>query len=182
MERVQGSWNLSHEEQHSLKVFHNALMYSRHGIVFLFFFVDRLDSSFLSPASTLSPTISAYPSLFHTPLTSPSTVFIFSLYLNSIFNLNLCFLLRFSQFFSSRLSTSLWHVSSFTHFLFTPSLSLHFSSPTRSPYLVFFTDASISGGVCSKYLKPHLPFPLRPTCPSCSMWRSRTLEPQFWAP
>lgn len=89
--------------------------------------------------------------------------------------------------FPSCLSTSLWHVfSSFTHFLFISFFitaflfSNVFSMP--SSFFFFYVDASVSGWVCSEFLKPHLPLTLWPTCPSCSMWRSRTLEPQFWAP
>lgn len=67
------------------------------------------------------------------------------------------------------------------HCLFTLSLSLLFF-PQYILHIFYFTDASLSGRVCSEYLKPHHPLLPRPTCPSCSMWRSRTLEPQFWAP
>lgn len=68
-------------------------------------------------------------------------------------------------------------------------LSVRFSSPTHLPYRFFLdsfrfviTDASLGGRVCSEYLKPHLPSTLWPSCPSCSMWRSQTLELRFWVP
>lgn len=174
-------------------------MYSRHGIVFsffllfFFFFFCGLTWLLLSPSRLPLLSLTHYLrisiSLFHTPLTSPSTVFIFSLYLNSIFNLvSLPPFKALSIFpFSPRYPPCgmSFHLSRIFYSLLSSS-SPCFSSPTRSSCLssssFFFTDASLRGRVCSEYLKSHLPPPLRSTCPSCSMWRSQTLEPQFWAP
>lgn len=56
MKSVQGPWNLSNLKQHSLKVFHNVLMYSRHGIVFRFFFFFLWTD--LTPPFSLLPLLS----------------------------------------------------------------------------------------------------------------------------
>ena len=142
------------------------------------------------PFALLASTFSAYPSLFPTPLTSPITKLIFSFYLNRIFNL--LFLSPFtalSQFFPLAslppcgMSFHLPHIFFITAF---PLCILH-----TFFFIIFFhlflclfiyLDAPVSGWDCSEYLKAHLALALRPTCPSCSMWRSQTLEPQFWAP
>jgi len=156
---------------------------------FSFFFVDWLDSSFsLSCLDCLTHYRRISISLSHTSHFSSINCIHFltssQLYFHS------CAFISFQDslnFPFSPLCLPLASLSSFTLSLFSPSPSLRFFFCQRVLhtfffFFSFFTDASLSGGVCSEYLKPRLPLPLWPTCPSCSTWRSQTLEPQFWAP
>ena len=136
--------------------------------------------SFMWTDLILSPALLSHPLSQHISLSHTSH---FSLNcIHFLTSSQLYFILALSFLFKS-LSASLWHVfSSFTHFVITPSFDSFFNNLFLFSFLLILIDASLSGGVCSEYLKPQLPLLLRPTCPSCSMWRSQTLEPRFWAP
>lgn len=157
-------------------------MYKRREIEFLFFFffVDWLNSSFLLPL--LSHPLYPHIHLSFTHLSLLPQPNSFSHFISILFSI--LFFASFKvPFLPLYLPVACLHLSRIFYSL--RSLLLHFSSPMCSPCLLllfFFLDASFSGWVCSEFLKPHLPLTLWPTCPSCSMWRSRTLEPQFWAP
>lgn len=109
----------SHVKQHSLKRFHNISHTVGMVLYPIFFFLSCGVTWLLLPLSclNLSPTVFAYLSFFHTPLTSPSTVFVFSL--NSISVFSLCLLLSVvAPCIFPTLSFSLWQIYSyFTHFL-----------------------------------------------------------------
>lgn len=172
--------------QQSLNVLHNALMYSGHGIVLL----TDLTPPFLSPAFySLTHYLCISISLSHTSHFSLNCIHFLTL---SQLYFQSCSLppLKVLSIFPSRLATlPVACLFIFHAFSFHSSLH-HCISPLQRVLhaflffsLFFVIDASLSGRVCSEYLKPQPPPPpLWPTCPSCSMWRSRTLEPQFWAP
>lgn len=176
MEWVQGSWNLSHVKQHSLKVFHNVLMYSMHCIVFLFYGLAWL-LLYFSCLYSLTHYLYISICLSHTSHFSLNCVHFLTL---SQLYFHSCSLLplRFSQISLLAClppSGTSFHLSRIFYSL------LHFLLLQCALYTFFFTDASFTGEVCSEYLKTHHPLPLQPTCPSCSMLRSQTLEPPFWA-
>lgn len=188
MERVQGSRNFSHVKQHSLKPKgisqRSNVPRARHCFRLFFGWTDLTPPFALLPL--LSHPLSRHIHLSFTHLSLLLQLYSFSHFISTLFPfLRFARPLKFSQFsllaslppsgMSFHLSRIFYSLLIY-HCIFPPQRILH------TFFLFFITDASLSGRVCRKNLKHHLPFLLRPTCPSSSMWRSRTLEPQFWAP
>lgn len=166
LERVKGSWYSSHVKQHSLKTFHNiSHTYSRHGIVFFFFFLC-VWSDLTPPSSLLSQ------SLTH------------CLHI-SIFSFTLLSLLPQRHSFSRLIPTpcflfSVFFFSTFISRTFSISSVVFSLSQTSSHTFLFFccccfgcTDASLGGRDCSDYLKASLCGQYGPAAPSG--------DPQFWS-
>lgn len=152
-------------------------------------------SFFFSIWTKLTPPFSCLYSLTHylcisisfTHLSLLPQLYWFSHFVSTLFSFLLSASFKNLSIFPRSLSIPLWQLffiirTFLSAFFFITVLLLSNAFSMPSLFFSFFIDASLIGSVCSECLKPHLPLPLHPKCPSCSMWRSRTSGPQFWAP